>query len=51
VTHDVAQPSNADNHDGAGKQIREDDPLDLLERGGERLRQRRQRNICDADAE
>ena len=39
---DVAEPSDADDQGGDGEEIGEDDPLDFLEGGVERLRQRRQ---------
>ena len=48
---DVAQPPDADDQGGDGEEIGEHDPLDLLERGVERLRQRRQRHVGDAGAE
>ena len=36
---DVAEPPDADDQRGDGQQIGQHDPLDLLERGAERLRQ------------
>ena len=48
---DVTEPSDADDQGGDGEEIGEDDPLDFLEGGVERLRQRRQANIGDAGAE
>jgi hypothetical protein len=48
---DIAQPSDADDQGRDGKQIGENDPLDVLERGVERLRQRRQGHVGDAGAE
>ena len=48
---DVTEPSDTDDQSGDGEEIGEDDPLDILKRCGERLRQRRQGNIGDAGAE
>ena len=48
---EIAEPSDADDQGGAGEQIGQDDPLDLLEGGVERLRQGRQADIGDAGAE
>ena len=48
---DVAEPPDADDQRGDGEQIGEDDPLDLLEGGVERLRQGRQGDVGDAGAE
>ena len=47
----VAEPPDADDQRGDGQQIGQHDPLHLLERGAERLRQRRQADIGDAGAE
>jgi hypothetical protein len=48
---EISEPSDADDHGGDGQEIGEHDPLDLLEGGAERLRQRRQRDVGDACAE
>jgi hypothetical protein len=48
---DVAEPADADDQGGDGQEVGEDDPLDLLERGVERLCQGRQADIGDAGAE
>ena len=48
---DVAEPSDADDQGGDGEQIRENDPLDGLERGAEGLRQGRQAGVGDAGVE
>ncbi len=48
ATGHVTEPAHAGDHGGDGYQIRDDDPLDLLKRGIERLRQRRQAHIGDA---
>ena len=45
---DVAQSPDADDHGRDGEQIGNDDPLDGLEGGAERLRQRRQGHVGDA---
>ena len=51
IAADVAEPADADNHCGDGKQIGENDPLNLLKGSTEGLRQRRQGNIGNAGAE
>ena len=48
---DVAEPPDADDQRGDGQQVGEHDPLDVLERGGERLGQCRQGDVGDAGAE
>jgi hypothetical protein len=48
---DVAEPPDADDQRCDRKEIGKDDPLDFLERGVEGLRQGRQSDIGDADAE
>ena len=51
ATGDVAEPPDADDQRRDGEEVREHDPLDLLERGVERLRERRQTDVRDARAE
>ena len=48
---DVAEPPGADDQCRDGEEIREHDPLDFLEGGAERLRQRRQPDVGNAGAE
>jgi hypothetical protein len=51
AANEVTDPSDADDQGGDRQEIGEDDPLDLLERGGERLGQGRQADIGDTGAE
>ena len=48
---DIAEPSNTDEQCCGAEEIREDDPLDFLERGAEDLRQGRQGDVGDAGAQ
>ena len=48
---EVAEPAGADDQGGDGEQVGQDDPLDLLEGGTERLGHRRQPDVGDAGGE
>jgi hypothetical protein len=51
MTQDIAQAPDTDDHDGDGKQVGDDDPLDVLERGREHLGQGWQGYVGDAYAQ